>query len=77
MRNKKEKRESGKERDVSFRPSLSLSFPPSPPLPFRRLQRKLIFMYPVGHEPIYNTKLQVKSTGTEGAIESVRAYEQG
>ena len=65
MRNKKEKRERGKERDVSFplTTPLSLSFPPSPPLPFRRLQRKLISMYPVGHEPIYNTKLQVKDTG--------------
>ena len=40
-------------------------------------------MYPIGHEPIYNIKLQVKmqakpiNTDTEGGIESVRAYEQG
>ena len=40
-------------------------------------------MYPAGHEPIYSIKLQVKNTGkavntdTKGAIESVRACEQG
>ena len=67
MQNKKEKRERGKERDASFRPSLShlpsplVSLPPLPSL--RRLQRKLISMYPTGHEPIYNIKLQVKNTG--------------
>ena len=66
MRNKIEKRERGKERDVSFRPSLSQllsSLVSLPPLPFRRLQRKLISMYPIGHEPIYDIKLQVKDTG--------------
>ena len=66
MWNKKEKRERGKERGISFRPSLSQL--PSPlvslaPLPFRRLRHKLISMYPAGHEPIYNIKLQVKNTG--------------
>ena len=66
MWNKKEKRERGKERDVSFRPSLSQIPSPLvslPPLPFRLLQRKLISMYPIGHEPIYNIKLQDKNTG--------------
>ena len=69
MRNKKEKRERGKEREVSFRPSLSqlpsplVPLPPLPSPPLRRLQRKLISMYPIGHEPIYNIKLQVKNTG--------------
>ena len=66
MRNKKEKRERGKDRDVSFRPSLSQLLSPLvslSPLPFRRLQRMLISMYTVGQEPIYNIKLQVKNTG--------------
>ena len=88
MRNKKEKRERGKEREVSFRPSLSqlpsplVSLPPLP-FPFDACDTSSSLCIPQVTNRSITYKLQVKTTGKAryyrhlGGHRKSRAYEQG